>query len=336
MERFEGGTVSIVVPVYNTEAYLSACVESLVGQTYRDLELLFVDDGSTDGSLAILEAYAKQDARIRVIRQKNSGVSAARNAGVDAATGSFIGFADSDDTVEPDFCETLLSAFSAHPEIGVSICNRFIHGHPNGQTVGGTAGAGRVLSPREAILYAVSIGKSFEGYLWNKLFRASIFRETKDGTPRFRLDPAVSVCEDLLLCAEIFASGQSAFYSDKPLYHYVYRESGALRTLDEKRLTEFAARDRVEAIAAPFGTDVLRAAELSRVKAALNLLAEAKQRRDPRLAARMKREIDAKLKTLLRSRELSRGERGKLLLRRAFPALSMRAYLRRQANGQTR
>lgn len=319
----QNALVSIIVPVYNTEGFLPACVESLRNQTHEALELLFVDDGSTDGSGELLDAYAKEDARIRVIRKSNGGVSAARNDGIDAATGDYIGFVDSDDTVEPAFVETLLAAFSAHPEIGVSIVNRFIHGHPNGRGTGGTEGAERVLSPREAIRYAVSIGKSFEGYLWNKLFRAELFRERG-----FRLDPSVSICEDLLLCVQIFASGQSAYYHAAPLYHYLYRESGALRTFDEKRLSEYAARERVEAIAAPFGEDVLNAARLSHVKSALNVLAAAKEAKNRPLAAEMKARVDARLRPLLRAKTLPMPERIKLVIRRAAPVLSLRVFHR--------
>ena len=315
--------ISIVVPVYNTEAYLPACVETLLRQTHTNLELIFVDDGSTDGSGAILDAYAKKDPRVRVIRQKNGGVSSARNAGIDAATGDYIGFVDSDDTVEPTYCEALLDAFAAHPEIGVSICNRFIHGHPNGREIGAAAGAGRVLSPREAIKNAVSIGKSYEGYLWNKLFSAEIFRE-KD----FRLDPSLAICEDLLLCTEIFASGQKAYFDPTPRYHYNYRETGALRTLDDKRMTEFAARDRIEAIAATFGGDVLHAAELSHVKSALNLLAAAKQAKNKPLATAMKKRVDERKKALLLAPDVPLSEKVKLLIRRAFPVLSLRIFNR--------
>jgi glycosyltransferase involved in cell wall biosynthesis len=318
-----GTRISIIVPVYNTEAYLPACVESLLAQTHRDLELIFVDDGSTDGSAAILDAYAARDGRVRVIRKENGGVSSARNAGIAAATGDYIGFVDSDDTVEPTYCETLLRAFKDHPEIGVSICNRFIHGHPNGRGIGAAAGANRVLSPRDAIRYAVSIGKSYEGYLWNKLFRARIFREAG-----FRLDPSLAICEDLLLCVEIFASGQSAYFDPTPLYHYRYRESGALRTLDNRRMSEFAARERIEALAEPFGRDVLHAAELSHVKSALNLLAAAKQTKNKPLADAMRRRIDERIKPLLSARDLPCSERMKLLIRRAAPVLSLRIFNR--------
>ncbi len=324
MEQKTTGTkVSVVVPVFNTEAYLPACIESLLRQTHGDLELLFVDDGSTDESPAILDAYAEKDPRIRVIHKENGGVCTARNAGIDAAGGDFIGFVDSDDTVEPTYVETLLRAFSTHPEIGVSICNRFILGHPNGRIVGGTAGAGEVLSPKNAIKNAVSIGKSFEGYLWNKLFRAEIFRN-----PLLRLDPRIAVCEDLLLCVEVFASGQSAYYDPTPLYRYLYRESGALRTLDEKRMTEFAARERIERIAVAFGEDVLHAAELSHMKSALNLLADAKEQGNQPLAAELKTRIDARIKPLLSARDIPRAERIKLRIRRIAPVLSLRAFRR--------
>ena len=320
--------ISIIVPVYNTEAYLPACVESLLSQTHDNLELIFVDDGSTDGGGALIDAYAKKDARVRVIHQPNGGVSSARNTGIDAATGNYIGFVDSDDTVEPTYCEALLHSFSDHPEIGVSICNRFIHGHPNGRETGGTAGAGRVLSPREAAYFALSIGKSFEGYLWNKLFSAEIFREEQNGKPRFRLDPSVAICEDLLLCMEILASGQKAYYDPTPRYHYLYRESGALRSLDDKRMSEFSARERIEAIAASFGEDVLHAAELSHVKSALNLLAAAKQAKNKPLASAMKQRIDERKKALFSAPDVPASEKCKLLIRRAFPVLSLRIFNR--------
>ena len=326
MDRSE--TISVIVPVYNAAAFLPACVKSLREQTHRSLELIFVDDGSTDGSGRLLDSYAKDDPRIRVIHRTNGGVSAARNDGIDAATGDYVGFVDADDTVEPTYCETLLRAFSEHPEIGVSVCNRFIHNHPNGRPRGGSEGAGRVLEPGEAIRLAVSIGKSFEGYLWNKLFSAEIFRETENGRPRFRLDPSVAICEDLLVVVQILAAGNRAYYTDEPLYHYYYRESSALRTFDEKRMTEFEARARIESIAASVDEPTLHAAELSHVKSALNTLAAAKAQRNEPLAAAMKARIDARMKGLLKARDLPKSERMKLLVRRVVPVLSLRAFNR--------
>ncbi len=102
--------VSIIVPVYNVEKYLTECLNSLVGQTLKDIEIVAVNDGSKDNSLRILEEYAEKDKRIKIINQKNAGLSAARNRGVEAATGEFVAFIDSDDWVDLDFCEKLYTA----------------------------------------------------------------------------------------------------------------------------------------------------------------------------------------------------------------------------------
>lgn len=99
--------ISIIVPVYQVKEYVGECIESLLTQTYTNLEILLVDDGSTDGSGAICDQYAGRDARVRVVHQENQGPSAARNAGLDCAKGEYIAFVDSDDVVLPDFIETL-------------------------------------------------------------------------------------------------------------------------------------------------------------------------------------------------------------------------------------
>lgn len=100
--------VSVIVPVYNVERFLPKCIESILAQTYRDLELILVDDGSVDGSGAVCEAAVERDARVRVIHRTNAGVSAARNAGLDAARGRWVCFVDGDDWVLPEYVEYLL------------------------------------------------------------------------------------------------------------------------------------------------------------------------------------------------------------------------------------
>ena len=101
------GRISVIVPVYNVELYLSRCVDSLLRQTYGELEIILVDDGSTDGSGTICDTYAGQDSRVNVIHQENGGVSAARNAGLAEATGTYVAFVDSDDWLEPTYIEQL-------------------------------------------------------------------------------------------------------------------------------------------------------------------------------------------------------------------------------------
>ena len=101
--------ISIIVPVYNTAPYLPQCLDSLVNQTYRDIEIICVNDGSTDNSPDILKAYAERDSRILVIHQENLGLSGARNKGLESARGEWVMFVDSDDWIGTDCCKTLLS-----------------------------------------------------------------------------------------------------------------------------------------------------------------------------------------------------------------------------------
>ena len=100
--------ISVIVPVYNTKDYLVRCVDSICAQTYRNLELLLVDDGSTDGTGRLCEELAEKDSRIRVFHQENGGSSSARNLGIRNAAGGYLGFVDSDDYIEPDMYEKLL------------------------------------------------------------------------------------------------------------------------------------------------------------------------------------------------------------------------------------
>ena len=102
--------ISVIVPVYNVEKYLPKCLDSLLAQTWQELEIIVVDDGSPDNSWDIMQEYARRDSRVRPIRQKNGGLSAARNAGVEAARGEWIGFLDSDDYVAPEMYERLYRA----------------------------------------------------------------------------------------------------------------------------------------------------------------------------------------------------------------------------------
>lgn len=116
--------ITVIVPVYNTRPYLVRCVESLCKQTYQNIEILLVNDGSTDGSGLLCDGLASEDSRIRVIHKKNGGSSSARNMAIDQAKGDFIGFVDSDDYVEPDMFEKLLEAFERHPEAGITQVGR--------------------------------------------------------------------------------------------------------------------------------------------------------------------------------------------------------------------
>ena len=118
----ERGLVSVIIPIYNTEKYLRACVDSVIHQTYANLDIVLVDDGSTDGSPDICDAFAAQDHRVQVVHKPNGGVSSARNAGLRAARGDYIIWLDSDDTYEPCAVEKLYRAMTAHG-LKIGMCN---------------------------------------------------------------------------------------------------------------------------------------------------------------------------------------------------------------------
>ena len=119
---FRNSLISVIVPVYNVEKYLPQCLNSIINQTYKNIEVVLVDDGSTDDSGNICEEYKKNDERIIVVHQKNSGLSAARNVGIEISTGEYITFIDSDDYISPDYIENLYSALEQY-SADIAICD---------------------------------------------------------------------------------------------------------------------------------------------------------------------------------------------------------------------
>ena len=171
--------ISVVIPVFNTESYLRECVDSLTAQTvFADMELILVDDGSTDGSPAICDKYAEKYANIKVIHKQNGGVSSARNAGLDAAGGDFVGFADSDDIVYPDMYRLL---FEAAEKTGADMTFCGIeHPYPDKDVVIEYPFEKSVLLGREYIESNVApfmLADSSFNSLCNKLFRRSVVEE---------------------------------------------------------------------------------------------------------------------------------------------------------------
>jgi len=165
--------ISVIVPVYHVEAYLPACLDSLLAQTYQNLEIIAVDDGSPDRCGAILDEYAKKDARIRVIHQQNMGVSAARNAALAVASGACLGFLDADDTAEPTLFETLYNAQQTNGT-KLSAAGFFIDWGNGTKTELPAADVPCCLSP-DAALSALISGAPFGNFMWNKLFARELF-----------------------------------------------------------------------------------------------------------------------------------------------------------------
>lgn len=210
-------TVSIIIPVYNVEKYLDECVESVVSQTYRDIEVILVDDGSSDTSGELCDAWAERDARIRVIHKENGGLSDARNVGIDASVGDYIFFVDSDDSVAPAAIERILfEAERATAEIcSCGIENRYEDGRRVTHRVPPLNG--------DSALFLRNLYRDTRVpvSVWNKLYR----REIWDGI-RF---PVGKLCEDAFTTFKLIDRAKRLVQISDTLYYYRIR-SGSIMT----------------------------------------------------------------------------------------------------------
>lgn len=210
--------VSIIVPVYNAKEYLKRCVDSILVQDYPHFELLLMDDGSTDGSAAICDAYAKQDERVRVIHKKNTGVSDTRNQALDLARGVYIQFLDSDDWIVPEATRLLVQAMEKYDcDMVISDFYR-VAGERLAQK--GDIEENRVLSRQEFAACMIENPADFYyGVLWNKLYKREIIEEN-----RIRMDVSLSWCEDFLFNLEYIRHCSSFYALQVPIYYYVKRK----------------------------------------------------------------------------------------------------------------
>lgn len=205
--------ISIIVPVYNVEALLPKCLDSICAQTYRDLEIIVVDDGATDSSGQICDEYARRDPRIRVIHQANAGLAGARNAGLDIAQGAYIGFVDSDDHIAPEMYETLLACLECHGA-DIAVCGRYL------QTESGTLSPmGELPEPlafdsHEAVRRLL-LTDGMDAAAWDKLYRRELFEGVRY--------PLKYVSEDIPVTYRLLCRAKRIAHCGKPLYYYLLR-----------------------------------------------------------------------------------------------------------------
>ena len=178
--------LSVIIPVYNVEPYLEKCLDSVLKQTYKDMEILIIDDGSTDRSGAISDEYAAKDSRIRVFHTENRGLSAARNLGLDNAVGGYIGFVDSDDWIEPDMYEVLLKKAE---ETGADIVECGVFKEYPDKTVEHQR-PDRVMYKIEAIRALVN--RELSNSVWNKVWVKSCYFNIRFPEGRLYEDVAIT------------------------------------------------------------------------------------------------------------------------------------------------
>lgn len=213
--------ISIIVPVYNSAKSLSQCLDSLCSQSYSNLEILVIDDGSIDSSSSIYSRYACQDPRVKVHKIDNSGVSFVRNLGIELSTGQFIGFCDSDDWIEPDMFETLLKSI-LDAEADVAICSYYKH-RKDGVYAHNII-YDRLYTGQKALFESV-IDKDLNNFVWSILVKSEIAKETAFPVGR-------SLFEDTIFFYKMFERAHTVVHINSALYHYIRSDESALGEWD--------------------------------------------------------------------------------------------------------
>lgn len=228
--------ISIIVPVYNVEPYLGKCIDSLISQTYKNLEILLIDDGSTDNSGKICDEYAEKDGRIKVIHKENKGLSATRNLGVEVSSGQYLVFIDSDDYVTEDYCETLINAIKEENCDVASVDLRMVRddGYQivTSDDINFTNHDSKLqIFSKEEILKEVLLRKSFKNYVCTKMYNRKIFEKCKfkDGINY----------EDILFMYEVSKVIDKIAYVNKECYIYLKRGNSITATCSDKNLNDF-------------------------------------------------------------------------------------------------
>ena len=228
--------VSIIVPIYNVEKYICECVQSLISQSYKNIEIILVDDSSPDSCGKICDEFAEKDSRITVIHKPNGGAASARNVGIDHATGDYICFVDSDDTVETNYVKTLIDALG---DGDMAMCGFYMHtrsGSSAESIVPGSYG-------REAFIKRFLDDWSCS-CLWNKIFR-------KDAIGDLRMEEGHRV-DDEFFTYRVALNCYKITITDECLYHYRLRSSSVMQDCDDAK--ERMMLDRISYITARYET----------------------------------------------------------------------------------
>lgn len=227
--------ISIIVPIYNVEQYVDKCIQSILNQTYQNLEIILVDDGATDCSGSIADSYAARDKRIKVFHKENGGLSDARNYGLNHVTGDYILFVDSDDFIENIMCERLLTvAISSNADM-VS-CNYYIYRGNDDISIHtmSVQDDKRAFTGMDMLRYYLLKTEPFDlNVVWNKLFKSELF----NGEVPVRF-PKGRVQEDNFTIFRLFLNANTIVTVNNPLYYYVQRTGSIMANFSRRFMTD--------------------------------------------------------------------------------------------------
>lgn len=223
--------ISVIVPIYNIERFLDKCVTSIINQTYKNIEILLIDDGATDSCPSICDSFAEKDSRVVVYHKKNGGLSSARNYGIERINGEYFCIVDGDDSIRNDYIEVMYNLIKNEPDADFTMCSYlYIWGdgrtkrtknfeYPDDTVFKDTG---------EAALLKMLYGKIYSPSTWSKLYRTDRF------TAKF--DPSYSVGEDVLALTDMFYKSKLLVLSNQPCYYYYQNERSLTNFFNPKVL----------------------------------------------------------------------------------------------------
>lgn len=231
-------TISVIIPIYNTKDELPKCLNSICSQTYKDLEIICVDDGSTDGSEKIADEFGKRDSRFRIVHRENGGESSARNAGLKMATGEYIAFCDCDDWIDQDMYETL-ALESEREGLDLAAAGWYKEDGSQSREIKNDLPVSSGVFGRDELLRYLYMRDSYRGfaYMWDKLYRRELLKDKQGNRLLFRED--LRLGGDVLYLAEAALKVKRAKYVDRAFYHYRQRSESGCHTKDVHRLRDW-------------------------------------------------------------------------------------------------
>jgi len=227
--------ISLIIAAYNVENYIEKCLESIISQTHKDLEIVVVNDGSTDNTLKLIKNFSEIDNRIIIIDKPNGGLSSARNAGLDIVTGDYIGFIDGDDYIKEEMYEKLHELCNVS-QCDIAVCG-YIRKYSNREVLSNTK---KIIhySSQQALEELIA-SKNLHDYAWDKLYKKELFEDIRY--------PIGKMYEDVFTTYKLFFKANKVVYIDEPLYYYIQRDGSILRKgFSEKQFDQLEALEEIK------------------------------------------------------------------------------------------
>lgn len=314
--------ISIIVPVYNTGKFIEQCLNSILQQSYSNLEIILIDDGSTDNSGKICDNYAKKDKRIKVIHQPNKGVSFARNLGITVSKGKYIGFVDSDDSINKEMFMRLYSNMMLY-NADISMCGycNILEKNDLDENIE------RKILSKDELIKEIFFYDNIRGYLYNKLYKSEICKRAK-------IPEELNICEDLYYLCEIITNEMKIIYDSSKLYYLRESEGSLTRTIDNlfdadgtlKYINIFSDIKKKFLNGVPFGTDMLTIHEGRMIIGVMQDMYENNQK-DKKRIKYLKKEFFNRINVILYSKAFSKKQKASMLL--SFFSPGLKKWLKR-------